>query len=115
MDFRSRIIPCLTFPNSNAPLATNSSCVSNQRIPSSVPRRPGVFSWISARRRLWMLPRKRFFALLVGGSLALAGCRQDMHNQPRYKPFAPTDFFGDGRSERPVVQGTVARGHLHID
>jgi len=45
----------------------------------------------------------------------LTACRQDMHNQPRYKPLAATDFFGDGRSERPEVEGTVARGHLRID
>lgn len=47
--------------------------------------------------------------------LALAGCRQDMHDQPRYKPLAGTDFFGDGRSARQTVDGTVARGHLRID
>lgn len=47
--------------------------------------------------------------------LAITGCRQDMHNQPRYKPLAATDFFGDGRSARPEVDGTVARGHLRID
>ena len=47
--------------------------------------------------------------------LALTGCRQDMHDQPRYKPLAGTDFFGDGRSARQTVDGTVARGHLHID
>ena len=52
---------------------------------------------------------------LVAGAFALAGCRQDMHNQPRYKPFAATDFFGDGRSARPAVEGTVARGYLRID
>jgi hypothetical protein len=46
---------------------------------------------------------------------ALAGCRQDMHDQPRYKPLAATEFFGDGRSARPEVDGTVARGHLRID
>ena len=48
-------------------------------------------------------------------ALLLTGCRQDMHNQPRYKPLAGTDFFGDGRSARPMVEGTVARGHLRID
>jgi mono/diheme cytochrome c family protein len=42
-------------------------------------------------------------------------CRQDMHDQPRYKPLAGTDFFGDGRSARAAIEGTVARGHLHID
>ncbi len=53
--------------------------------------------------------------LMPLGLLAMAGCRQDMHDQPRYKPFAATDFFGDGRSARPAVEGTVARGHLRID
>ena len=53
--------------------------------------------------------------VLLAGSLAMIGCRQDMHNQPRYKPLAGTGFFGDGRSARPVVEGTVARGHLRID
>lgn len=38
-----------------------------------------------------------------------------MHVQPKYKPLAPTDFFGDGRSARPVVDGTVARGQLRLD
>src|SRR5262249_39431248 len=36
-------------------------------------------------------------------------------DQPRYKPLAATDFFGDGRSARPELEGTVARGHLRID
>jgi hypothetical protein len=48
------------------------------------------------------------------GTLSAIGCRQDMHNQPRYKPLAPTDFFGDGRSERPSIDDTVARGQLHL-
>jgi mono/diheme cytochrome c family protein len=38
-----------------------------------------------------------------------------MHDQPRYKPLAETDFFSDHRASRPMVEGTVARGHLHID
>lgn len=46
---------------------------------------------------------------------ALAGCRQDMHDQPRYKPLAKSDFFGDERSARPQVEGTVARGQLKED
>ena len=48
-------------------------------------------------------------------ALALTACRQDMHDQPRYKPLAGTDFFGDGRSARPEIDGTVARGHLRTD
>jgi mono/diheme cytochrome c family protein len=55
---------------------------------------------------------------IAGGTLlllALTACRDDMHNQPRYKPLAGTDFFGDRRAARPAVEGTIARGHLRID
>jgi cytochrome c5 len=47
--------------------------------------------------------------------ISLTACRQDMHNQPKFKPLAESDFFGDRRSARPPVDGTVARGHLRID
>jgi len=45
----------------------------------------------------------------------LAGCRQDMHDQPRFKPLAQSDFYSDLRSARPPVEGTVAQGQLHED
>lgn len=45
----------------------------------------------------------------------LAGCLQDMANQPRYKPLEASTFFKDGRSARPLVAGTVARGQLRED
>ena len=54
-------------------------------------------------------------AALIGAVLLWAGCRQDMHNQPRYKPLAASDLFPDGRSARPLVPGTVPRGHLRED
>ena len=38
-----------------------------------------------------------------------------MHNQPRYRPLDASSFFNDGRSARPLVPGTVARGHLRTD
>jgi len=38
-----------------------------------------------------------------------------MHDQPKYIPFRQSTFFGDDRSARPIVAGTVARGHLHDD
>lgn len=44
-----------------------------------------------------------------------AGCRVDMHIQPKYSPLDASGFFDDGRSARPAVPGTVARGHLRID
>jgi hypothetical protein len=47
--------------------------------------------------------------------LLTTACRQDMHDQPRYKPLARSSFFDDGRASRPLVAGTVARGHLHED
>ena len=50
--------------------------------------------------------------LLVLGLTILTGCRQDMQNQPKYKALAPSSFFSDGRSARPLVPGTVARGNL---
>ena len=49
------------------------------------------------------------------GVLALAGCRQDMHNQPKFYPQRGTTLFADGRSARPQVENTVARGQLHQD
>jgi mono/diheme cytochrome c family protein len=48
----------------------------------------------------------------VFGCLMAAGCRQDMHDQAKYKPFRPSPFFADGRVVRPLVADTVARGHL---
>lgn len=54
-------------------------------------------------------------ALLALVSLSLAGCRQDMHDQAKAKTLAPSNFFADGRSARPVVAGTVARGQLQLD
>ena len=54
---------------------------------------------------------------LVLASLVLttAACRQDMHDQPKYKPLRPSAFFADGRTSRPVVEGTIARGELVLD
>jgi mono/diheme cytochrome c family protein len=45
----------------------------------------------------------------------MGGCRQDMHVQPKILPLAPSRFFDDGRSARPVVPGTIARGQLRTD
>jgi Cytochrome C oxidase, cbb3-type, subunit III len=41
------------------------------------------------------------------------GCRQDMHDQPKFFPQRGTDFYADGRSVRPQVENTVARNQLH--
>jgi mono/diheme cytochrome c family protein len=47
--------------------------------------------------------------------LAAAGCRQDMHNQPKAIPLRESMFFKDGSSARPLVEGTIARGTLQDD
>ncbi|WP_238324505.1 c-type cytochrome [Pseudacidobacterium ailaaui] len=47
--------------------------------------------------------------------VVLGGCRQDMHNQPKEIPQRGSEFFADGRSVRPQVVHTVARGQLQQD
>ncbi|MBV9073126.1 MAG: c-type cytochrome [Acidobacteria bacterium] len=61
--------------------------------------------------------RRGFVKACFGATLVLAfsGCRQDMHNQPKYVPYRSSEFFPDGLSERQQVEGTVARGQLHED
>jgi hypothetical protein len=38
-----------------------------------------------------------------------------MHDQPKYLPLERSTFFDDQRASRPLVPGTVARGHLEAD
>jgi mono/diheme cytochrome c family protein len=55
---------------------------------------------------------------LLGASallLTVAACRQDMHDQPKYRGLRSSNFFVDGQSARPIVANTVARGHLNED
>jgi mono/diheme cytochrome c family protein len=47
--------------------------------------------------------------------ILFSACRLDMHVQPKQNPYARSDFFPDQRSERPPVEGTVARGQLDAD
>jgi mono/diheme cytochrome c family protein len=47
--------------------------------------------------------------------LLIGGCRQDMHNQPKFYPQRSTTLFPDGRSARPQVENTVARNQLHAN
>ena len=65
------------------------------------------------RERVGRIAPIAAMALMAAG--VLSGCRLDMHLQPKYLPYAPTQFFHDGRSERPPVEGTVARGQLRLD
>jgi len=47
--------------------------------------------------------------------LFLAACEQQMADQPKYEPLETSTLFADGRSSRPLIPGTVARGHLKTD
>jgi mono/diheme cytochrome c family protein len=47
--------------------------------------------------------------------LLLAGCRQDMQDQPKLIPQRGSNLFADHRGARPQVVNTVARGQLRED
>jgi len=53
-------------------------------------------------------------AVLVGTVLS-AGCRQDMHDQPKIQPYEESVLHEGRSSSRAPVSGTVARGHLNED
>jgi cbb3-type cytochrome c oxidase subunit III len=61
------------------------------------------------------MSRHRRALILLPFCAALSACRQDMHDQPRYDPLQESTFFADGRSARPYIEGTVARGQLNSD
>ena len=54
-------------------------------------------------------------ALVLVVCALLGACRQDMHNQPKYRGLRASEFFADGSSARPLVEGTIARGTLQDD
>lgn len=56
--------------------------------------------------------RFRIWLLILGVAIIGAGCRYDMQDQPKMKPFRRSTFFADGLSGRQPIQGTVARGFL---
>jgi len=70
-----------------------------------------IFHLLSSFRRKGNT-RIIIFAVIA---LAATACRQDMHDQPRFEPLEKNNFYADGRSARPVIAGTVARGQLNID
>jgi len=58
----------------------------------------------------------RILCCLLPAALCLfSGCQQEMAVQPSYRPDEASSFFPDGRASRPLVAGTLARGHLRID
>jgi hypothetical protein len=53
--------------------------------------------------------------LIVAATVILAGCQQEMTDQPRIDPLEHSDFFADERASRPFPEGVVARGMLRDD
>jgi mono/diheme cytochrome c family protein len=59
--------------------------------------------------------REKTLLLLLVGLVLLTGCRRDMQDQPKMKPYRGTSFFGDGTSMRQPIEGTIPRGQLKTD
>jgi hypothetical protein len=53
--------------------------------------------------------RRLIRALLPLAMVVCCGCRSEMYDQPRYKPYHASEFFEDGTSARLPVAGTVPR------
>lgn len=69
-----------------------------------------------------IIMRSRLLHLLFcAGLLITAGCgplfdiRKAMYDQPKFEPLEETDFFGDRRSARPLIDDTVSQGNLRLD
>jgi mono/diheme cytochrome c family protein len=45
----------------------------------------------------------------------IAGCKDDMADDAHAKPLEPSSFFADGKLARPLINGTVPRGHKTIN
>ncbi|EKE44608.1 hypothetical protein OCGS_1446 [Oceaniovalibus guishaninsula JLT2003] len=50
--------------------------------------------------------------IALAALIALAGCWQDMAEQPKDVAYDPSGAWSDGASARPLVAGTVARGAI---
>ena len=59
--------------------------------------------------------RSGLVLLLTLGGFGAIGCRQDMHDQPKLKPYRSSAFFADGSGMRSLPAHTVAQGTLQED
>jgi mono/diheme cytochrome c family protein len=59
--------------------------------------------------------RSNLTLALLAATVLVAGCRQDMHDAPRYEAFEANATFADNRASRTAPVGTVARGWLRED
>lgn len=57
---------------------------------------------------------RRILMILTTGMGLLAGCQQQMAEQPAFRPLEASAFFPDERSARPLPEGTVPRGPVQV-
>ena len=64
-----------------------------------------------------LLNAKTACLLAAAALTGVVGCRkEDMSDQPKfYHPYSQTAMFADGTTARPIVAGTIARGHLTLE
>ena len=72
-------------------------------------------SAVGSRQSASRLRRVFYCLLLTAFCLLVSGCRIDMQDQPKYEAYESSRTFKDGQASRPLVEGTVARGHLRED
>ena len=53
--------------------------------------------------------------VIAFAALSVVGCNTDMWVQKKTAPMSESEFFPDGSSIRPLVPGTIPRGHLRED
>ncbi len=90
----------------------------NRSLPVTARELSVTFRAVTGRERLLtagMPARPALVMAILALACSTVACRRDMQDQPKYIPLRPSDFFADGRSARPLPQGTVARGQLHAD
>jgi cytochrome c5 len=63
---------------------------------------------MTSTSRILVVAYAAMLCVLAGG----CQIRQDMADQPKNTPLSPSPFFADGRSERPLIENTVARGSI---
>ena len=82
--------------------------LSSSRTTDAGTRRHGDTEKISPRRRVSVSPCL-LLLLLTAFCLLLTGCRRDMQDQPRMKPYRANSLQN---GSRPLIEGTVPRGYL---
>src|SRR6185295_6315814 len=95
-----------------------SESVSSEQLAVSSKARTSVLRVMgSLRLHTAQRPLPTFLILLLTAHCLLltVGCRRDMQDQPKMKPYRSTVFFKDGLSSRQLVEGTVPRGFLKTD